>query len=114
MNTTGKPVLIWDVFVCHASEDKDDFARPLATALQKEGVSVWFDEFEIRLGDSIVNKIEKGLANSRAGIIILSKFSLDKGWTIYETNAIKQLHIANRLKLIPVFRNIKIDELRLS
>ena len=43
----------WDVFISHAGEDKDDVARPLFVALHDLGVSVWFDEAELRIGDSL-------------------------------------------------------------
>lgn len=55
----------WDVFISHASEDKDVFVRPLATALRQLGVSVWYDEFTLTVGDSISRSIDKGLADSR-------------------------------------------------
>ena len=43
----------FDVFVAHASEDKSEVARPLAQELRADGLAVWFDEFEISIGDSI-------------------------------------------------------------
>src|SRR5207237_3845146 len=43
----------FDVFVCHAGEDKDSVVRPLALALQEQGLAVWYDEFELRIGDSL-------------------------------------------------------------
>jgi hypothetical protein len=43
----------WDVFVSHASEDKEGFVRPLAEALKDRGLRVWFDEFTLRVGDSL-------------------------------------------------------------
>ena len=57
----------WDVFVSHASEDKDAFVRPLAAALQSLGVSIWYDEFSLRVGDSLSRSIDKGIAGSRLG-----------------------------------------------
>ena len=54
-----------DVFISHASEDKDDFVRPLANALIKQGLDVWFDEMTLRIGDSLRQKIDQCLANSR-------------------------------------------------
>jgi hypothetical protein len=45
----------FDVFISHASEDKDEIVRPLATALQSSGLSVWYDKFELRIGDSNAN-----------------------------------------------------------
>ena len=43
----------YDVFISHASEDKEEVARPLAEALRKNGLSVWYDEFELKIGDSL-------------------------------------------------------------
>ena len=62
----------YDVFISHASEDKDDVVRPLANALKKEGLSVWYDEFELKIGDSLRRKIVQGLSNSRFGIVVIS------------------------------------------
>ena len=63
----------YDVFISHASEDKDEIVRPLANTLVEKGVKVWYDEFEMKIGDSLRRKIDKGLANSRFGIVVISK-----------------------------------------
>ena len=65
--------LIPDFFISHASEDKDEVARPLALELRKHGFNVWFDEFELRVGDSLTKKINAGLARSRFGVVVLSE-----------------------------------------
>jgi hypothetical protein len=62
-----------DVFISHASEDKDAIARPLAECLQARGCSVWFDEYELVLGDSLRGKIGDGLRHSQVGVVILSR-----------------------------------------
>ena len=64
---------VFDVFISHTSEDKTDVVRPLATALRDAGLSVWYDEFELKIGDSLRRKIDKGLANSRFGVVVLSR-----------------------------------------
>ena len=69
-----------DVFVSHASEDKDTIARPLATRLRALGYRVWFDEFELRVGMSLRRSIDKGLAGSDRGVVILSRAFLGKEW----------------------------------
>jgi hypothetical protein len=61
-----------DVFISHASEDKNDLVRPLADALQNKGLSVWYDEFTLRIGDSLRQKIDQGLSRSRVGLVVLS------------------------------------------
>ena len=54
----------YDVFISHASEDKDEIVRPLANALRSEGLEVWYDEFSLRIGDSLRRKIDHGLATT--------------------------------------------------
>ena len=58
----------WDAFISHASEDKETFVRPLAVALRALGLKIWYDEFSLRLGDSLSRSIDKGLADSTFGI----------------------------------------------
>ena len=70
----------YDVFICYASEDKDSFVRPLAQALQSLGVSVWYDEFSLRLGDSLSGSIDKGIADSEHGVVVLSDAFFEKKW----------------------------------
>src|SRR5262249_3522295 len=62
----------YDLFLSHASEDKDTIARPLYEALTSRGVTVWFDEAVLQLGDSLRRKIDEGLRVSRFGLVILS------------------------------------------
>jgi hypothetical protein len=56
------------IFISHASEDKHDFVRPLAHALKSRGLRVWYDEFSLKLGDSLRRSIDKGLAECSAGV----------------------------------------------
>src|SRR5216683_7979044 len=104
----------WDAFLSYASEDKLDFVRPLADRLRKEGMNVWFDDFEIRYGDSISQSIERGLANSLVGIIIISQASLKKNWTKYEISALKTLYINYGTRLIPVWKDIDSETIKLT
>lgn len=62
----------YDAFISHASEDKDDLVRPLAEELIKNGLSIWYDEFKLKVGDSLRRSIDAGLARSKFGIVILS------------------------------------------
>ncbi len=100
----------FDVFISHASEDKDDVVRPLAHALQDAGLKVWYDEFELRIGDSLRRKIDKGLANSRFGVVVLSKDFLQKGWTNYELDGLVTRANSGEQVLLPVWHNISKKE----
>ncbi|MBI5438385.1 MAG: DUF1883 domain-containing protein [Nitrosomonadales bacterium] len=95
-----------DVFISHASEDKDEIVRPLANALIKEGLDVWYDEFTLRIGDSLRQKIDHGLANSRVGLVVLSSSFIAKGWTNYELDGIVTRTVSGEQILLPIWHNI--------
>jgi len=91
------------VFLSHASEDKDRFVLPFATALRQNGVDVWLDKWEILPGDSLVDKLfEEGLKAASAVIIVISSYSVDKRWVREELNAAIVNRINKQTKIIPV------------
>jgi len=96
----------WDVFICHASEDKDAFVRPLAVALRQLGVSVWYDEFSLEVGDSISRSIDKGLAESAYGIVILSPTFIVKPWPEYELSGLVSREIGEDKVILPVWHGV--------
>lgn len=96
----------YDVFISHASEDKDEIVRPLANALVDKGIKVWYDEFEMKIGDSLRRKIDKGLANSRFGIVVISKDFIKKGWTNYELDGIITKAVSGEQIILPIWHNI--------
>lgn len=102
--------LEFDVFISHASEDKDEVVRPLALKLKAGGLRVWYDEFELSIGDSLRRKIDRGLAASRFGIVVLSKSFFNKGWTNYELDGLVTKTITNEQVLLPIWHNITKQE----
>jgi hypothetical protein len=74
----------WDVFVSYASEDRQALVEPLATLLVGMGLRVWWDQFELKVGDSLIEKITLGLSRSRYGVVVLSRDFLAKPWPQYE------------------------------
>ena len=70
----------YDVFISHASKDKQEIAKPLAEALKKLNLNVWYDEFSLNIGDNIPQKIDDGLKNSKIGIVILSPTFFEKSY----------------------------------
>lgn len=91
------------VFLSHASEDKDRFVVDFARQLRQNGVDVWLDQWEMKPGDSLVDKIfEEGLKDARAVIIVLSTISVQKPWVREELNASVVNRISRGTKLIPV------------
>lgn len=101
----------FDVFISHASEDKQAVARPLALALQSRGLSVWYDELELRVGDSLRRKIDEGIRRSRFGVVVLSKRFFEKGWPQYELDGLVTLSVTGKQILLPVWHEITAAEL---
>lgn len=110
-NTEDGAVIEYDVFISHASEDKDAVVRPLANALVQHGLKVWYDEFELKIGDSLRRKIDKGLANSRFGIVVLSRDFIKKGWTNYELDGIISKAVSGEQVMLPIWHEITKQEI---
>lgn len=96
----------FDVFISHASEDKDEVVRPLAEALRQGGLDVWYDEFELKIGDSLRRKIDSGLARSRFGVVVLSQEFFRKGWPNYELDGLVTRAVSGEQVLLPIWHNI--------
>jgi hypothetical protein len=92
-----------DVFICHASPDKDDYVRPLVRALSDEhSLSCWVDELHVRPGDSLVRSIATGVASSRFVAVLITRQFLDRrsGWTEAELNAAFQREMSTRQTVV--------------
>ena len=97
----------YDIFISHASEDKDSIARPLYDALISNGVSVWFDEATLKLGDSLRRKIDDGLTCCRYGVVILSQHFLSKEWPQRELDGLTARETASGEKaILPIWHKI--------
>ena len=100
----------YDVFISHATEDKEEIVRPLANALVNEGLRVWYDEFELRIGDSLRRKIDAGLARSRFGIVVLSKSFFAKNWPQYELDGLVTREMTGEQTILPLWHRITKSE----
>src|SRR5262245_4218713 len=84
---TTNPVSAPRVFISHASEDKARFVAGFAARLRENGVDAWLDQWEMKPGDSLVDRIfEEGLKSAQAVIIVLSAVSVTKPWVREELN----------------------------
>lgn len=103
----------FDVFISHASEDKDAVVRSLAHALDEDhGLRVWYDEFELRIGDSLRRKIDAGIARSRFGVVVLSQAFFAKNWSQYELDGLVVREMAGSAQIIlPLWHNISKNEI---
>ena len=100
----------YDAFISYASEDKESFALPLAEKLISIGLDIWFDDFCLKIGDSLKQKIEQGLSNSKYGIVILSHNFFSKKWPQKELNALYNLEIEGRSAILPIWLEISQKE----
>ena len=100
----------YDFFISHASEDKDDFVRGLAEALEAKEAKVWYDEFTLKVGDSLRREIDRGLANSRFGVVVLSKHFFNKEWPQKELDGLVSLEVEGATRILPVWHEISKDE----
>jgi len=113
---TGKgddsPEEEWDVFISHASEDKDAIATPLAAALRAKGLRVWYDDFSLKLGDSLRQSIDRGLARSRFGVVVLSGHFFQKHWPQQELNGLATREVNGQKVILPVWHGVGFVEVR--
>lgn len=96
----------FDIFISHASEDKDDLVRPLAEQLRQRGLRVWFDETELKLGDSLRRSIDYGLSKSSYGLVILSPDFLKKEWTQKELDGLVAREDGTTKVILPIWHNL--------
>jgi hypothetical protein len=100
-----------DVFLCHAWDDRQGAAKELHDLLESRGVKVWFSEKDVGLGVPLMRAIDKGLANSRVGIVLVTPALLKR--LPAEGIADKELSaLLARDRLVPIVHNTTYEELR--
>lgn len=100
----------FDFFISHASEDKDDFVRLLADKLSERGCVVWYDEAQLKIGDSLRRSIDQGLINSRYAIVVLSTAFFKKNWTQYELDGLVTKEMNGVKVILPIWHKVSKDE----
>jgi|GEM_PF-1798975 len=101
-----------DVFISYASEERESVARPLAELLTSLGVSVWFDKFDLKMGDSLRRKIDEGLITCRYGIVLLSPSFFGKHYTNRELDGLAQREVDGTKVILPVWIGVDEQEVR--
>lgn len=99
-----------DVFISHASEDKDSIVRDLADSLIAKGVRVWYDEYSLSIGDSLSQSIMKGLKECTFGIVILSPNFVKKRWTEIELQSLYAKEVHKGKTILPIWHHITLNE----
>lgn len=100
-----------DIFLCHAWDDRNESAKELYDLLVSMNVTVWFSEKDVVLGSGLLREIDKGLANSRIGIVLVTPAFLERvrsaGIAEKELSAL----LARDL-LVPIVHNTTYEDLR--
>ncbi len=105
-------IVKYDVFVSHASEDKEDFVKPLVDALQSAGYKVWYDEFTLKVGDSLRRSIDNGLKSSRYGIVVFSSAFFAKNWTQYELDGLVTREMEGHKVILPIWHMVSKNQVQ--
>ena len=101
-----------DAFISHASEDKEEFVKPLVNALQVTGYRVWYDEFTLKVGDSLRRSIDNGLKNSRYGIVVFSNAFFAKNWTQYELDGLVTREMGGHKVILPIWHMVSKNQVQ--
>ncbi len=99
-------------FISHDSRDKDDLVRELVSEMSRLMCPVWYDEYSLKVGDSLRQSIEKGLKETKKFIIILSpNFLSNEGWGKAEFDSVYTREIIEKNNVIlPVWHNVTVED----
>ena len=100
-----------DAFLSHAVEDKTSIANELYSRLKKANVNVWYSGIDLKPGDNIDDAVRKGLTGSKYGIVIFSRFFLDKNWTMKEYHTMEHLESLNQMTILPILYEVTPEDL---
>lgn len=100
----------FDVFISHASEDKEDLVQELVDKAKTCGLKVFYDKDAIRWGDSLRARIDHGLANSRFAVVVLSDAFFRKEWPKRELDGLFGLEIEGKSRILPIWHKISKDD----
>lgn len=100
-----------DVFICHASEDKQRYVQPLTKLLSANGITYWLDQEEIKVGDDLRERIDEAIGLAKYGLVIISKNFISKEWANRELQLIKERENAEgRIILLPIIEDTAKEE----
>jgi hypothetical protein len=102
------------VYLAHASDDHETLAKPLAEALMAQGIDDWFDEWEIRAGDSLRRKMEEGLTNCTHFVVLLTTSSLHKPWVETEIDAGFIRAVGGESRFIGIRAGVGVNDLSMT
>ena len=109
---TEQATTTYDVFVSHASEDKESFVNEFVEELKNRNIKVWVDALRLQWGDSLRKSIDEGLKKSHFGIVVISPYFIAKGWTQYELDGLFEREMSGGKVILPIWHNITKSEVQ--
>ena len=106
-----KKNISYDLFLSYSSSDRKAIVNPLYKKLISTGFNPWLDIKKITWGDSIIEKMQDGISNTKFIIFFISKSYLDKPWTLKELRSILAMQVSNDLTILPILLGISEKEL---
>lgn len=102
--------VVHDFFICHASEDKEEFVDGLVAKAEDAGLDLWYDKSALEWGDSLRRGIDKGLSGAYFGVVVLSANFFKKPWPQYELDGLVQKDMLGTGRLLPIWHKVTVDE----
>lgn len=102
----------WDIFLSYAHADRAEVAQPLAVALESLGLRVWLDHTELKVGDSLQEKIDEGLRLCRLGVVILSHAFFSHHYPVRELRGLAQREVNGKKVILPVWHRVSEEDVR--
>jgi len=102
----------WDLFLSHASDDKETVVEPLAQALAKLGLSIWYDSMAMSPGATLTASIDEGLAHSTFGVLVITPRFLAKRWPKYEADALLAREARGETMIQLLFHDVDYDDVK--
>lgn len=102
----------YNLFISYSHKDKKNLVEKLVKALEKKDIQVWYDDFEVKAGDSITDKISEGLRGARFGLIVISEAYVESRWARQELNALFKKQITqNKKYVLPIWYKHSMDKM---
>lgn len=112
LQESGRAPKEYDLFISHASEDKETLVEPLVDALRERGFKVWFDKTELTIGDNLRIEIDRGICHARYGLVVMSPAFIAKGWPGYELDGLVAREIDGVKVILPIWHRLTLDEVK--
>jgi hypothetical protein len=99
----------YDAFFSYATEETQ-LAHEIVGGLRSRGLKIWYAPLNLKIGDMLLDSIERAIVESRASILLISKAYLCKGWTNYEMDILVRHQLEKKIKILPIWHGVSKEE----